>query len=77
MYRVRMLQMAWEVDVVAAPNGSKGVKCDIATVVSSRVAAAAKLRVDLSVESEDTDVYRLINSEVGVGGARGHHSNHM
>lgn len=63
MYRVRMLQMAWEVDVAEAPNGKKGVKCDVAAVVSARVAAAAALRTDLGIASVDTNVYRLVNSE--------------
>lgn len=63
MYKVRVLQMAWEVDVVQAPNGKKGVFCDVAAVVSSRIAAAAALRVDLGIASGGTDVYRLVNSE--------------
>ena len=64
MYRVRILQMAWEVDVTEAPNGKgKGVVCDVAAIVSARVAAAAQLRTDLGVATDRTDVYRLVNSE--------------
>ena len=64
MYRVRILQMAWEVDVTEAPNGKgKGVVCDVAAVISARVAAAAQLRTDLGVATDQTDVYRLVNSE--------------
>ena len=63
MYRVRVLQMAWEVDVAPAPNGTNGVVCDVAQVVDERVAAAARLREDLGVANDETNVYRLINSE--------------
>ena len=64
MYRVRVLQMAWEIETAEAPNGKTGVRCDVERVVSSRVRDAVRLRADAGVaDSERTDAYRLINSE--------------
>ena len=64
MYRVRVLQMAWEIETAEAPDGKTGVRCDVERVVSSRVRDAVRLRADAGlVDSERTDAYRLINSE--------------
>ena len=64
MYRVRILQMAWEIETAEAPNGKPGVRCDVGRVVASRVRDAHRLRADAGLAgSKHTNAYRLINSE--------------
>ena len=37
MYRVRILQMAWEIETAEAPNGKPGVRCDVGRYGGARV----------------------------------------
>jgi 23S rRNA G2069 N7-methylase RlmK/C1962 C5-methylase RlmI len=66
MYRVRVLQMAWEVEVAPSPDGkSSAVKCSIGDVIRSRVRTAFELRRNVGglVGDPHTTTYRLINAE--------------
>lgn len=75
MYRVRVLEMAWEVETVPATERGTAVRCDVGAVVRRRVRKAFELRkavVPSFVErdasehdrmDERTTTYRLVNAE--------------
>ena len=74
MYRVRVLEMAWEVEVVPAKTVGKkpAVRCDVGAVVARRVREAFELRRDIlglvasaniSSATGATSTYRLVNAE--------------
>ena len=66
MYRVRVLQMAWEVEVTKKPdtNVQGAVKCDVGEVIKQRIKLAFELRETLGlVNDQNTTTYRLLNAE--------------
>lgn len=74
MYRVRVLEMAWEVEVTRNPSDvtKTAVRCDVGEVIKRRVRKAFQLRRDVFpdwFEKNDSDnvntttTYRLFNAE--------------
>ena len=71
MYRVRVLEMAWEVTTAPSPAqrsassaAAPAVRADVDAVVTRRIAEAATLRDTLGLLADpDTTTYRLVNAE--------------
>ena len=73
MYRVRVLEMAWEVETVPRATAGRGtaVRCDVGAVVRRRVRKAFELREAVlpyvfcgqTDGPERTTTYRLVNAE--------------
>ena len=70
MYRVRVLEMAWEVELAPSPSDAAktAVRCDVGAVIKRRVRKAFETRRDVfpdwfSNDGSRTTTYRLFNAE--------------